>query len=203
MLKVGLTGNFGMGKSTVAQIFQKLGAYVIDTDKIVAELFNEKDVCEEIKKLFGEEVIKNGKVDKKAIADIVFENPLMRIYLENILHPRVFKKVDEIISKIPSSGEPKIVVIEAPVIFERGYQNRFDIIVTVFTSESTAIERLEKKGIKREDAIKRIKSQFPIEMKKSKSDFIIDNSGSIENTEKQVEEIFQKLTIMERKYAGN
>lgn len=203
MLKVGLTGNFGMGKSTVAQIFQKMGAYVIDADKIVAELFSEGDVCEEIKKLFGEEVIKNGRVDKKAIADIVFENPSMRIYLENILHPRVFKKIDEIISKIPSSGEPKIVVIEAPVIFERGYQNRFDVIVTVFTSESTAIERLEKKGIKREDALRRIKSQFPIEMKKSKSDFIIDNSGSIENTEKQVEEIFQKLTIMERKYAGN
>lgn len=203
MLRVGLTGNFGMGKSTVARIFQKLGAHVIDTDKIVSELFSERDVCEEIKKLFGKEVIKNGRVDKKAIAEIVFENPSMRIYLENILHPRVFKKIDEIISKIPSSGEPKIIVIEAPVIFERGYQNRFDVIVTVFTPESTAIERLEKKGIKREDTLKRMKSQFPIEMKKSKSDFIIDNSGSIENTEKQVEEIFQKLTIMERKYASN
>lgn len=203
MIKVGLTGNFGMGKSTVARIFQRLGAYVIDTDRIVAELLKERDVCEEIKKLFGEEIIKDGKVDKKAIADIVFENPSMRIYLENILHPRVFKKIDEIIDRIPSSGEPKIVVIEAPVIFERGYQNRFDLIVTVFTSEDTAIERLEKKGITKQEAIKRIKSQFPIEMKKSKSDFIIDNSGSIENTMKQVEEIFQKLTIMERKYAGN
>ncbi len=203
MIKVGLTGNFGMGKSTVARIFQRLGAHVIDTDRIVAELLKEREVCEEIKKLFGEEVIKDGKVDKKAIADIVFENPSMRIYLENILHPRVFKKIDEIIDRIPSSGEPKIVVIEAPVIFERGYQNRFDLIVTVFTSEDTAIERLEKKGITKQEAIKRIKSQFPIEMKKSKSDFIIDNSGSIENTMKQVEEIFQKLTIMERKYAGN
>jgi len=203
MIKVGLTGNFGMGKSTVARIFQRLGAHVIDTDRIVAELLKERDVCEEIKKLFGEEVIKDGKADKKAIADIVFENPSMRIYLENILHPKVFKKIDEIIDRIPSSGEPKIVVIEAPVIFERGYQNRFDLIVTVFTSEDTAIERLEKKGITKQEAIKRIKSQFPIEMKKSKSDFIIDNSGSIENTMKQVEEIFQKLTIMERKYAGN
>uniref|UniRef100_A0A7C4ELW7 Dephospho-CoA kinase n=1 Tax=Thermodesulfovibrio aggregans TaxID=86166 RepID=A0A7C4ELW7_9BACT len=203
MIKVGLTGNFGMGKSTVARIFQRLGAHVIDTDRIVAELLKEREVCEEIKKLFGEEVIKDGKADKKAIADIVFENPSMRIYLENILHPKVFKKIDEIIDRIPSSGEPKIVVIEAPVIFERGYQNRFDLIVTVFTSEDTAIERLEKKGITKQEAIKRIKSQFPIEMKKSKSDFIIDNSGSIENTMKQVEEIFQKLTIMERKYAGN
>ncbi|MEN2994953.1 MAG: dephospho-CoA kinase [Thermodesulfovibrio sp.] len=203
MIKVGLTGNIGMGKSTVAELFKNLGAYVINTDKIVESLLEEPDVIEEIKRLFGEEVIVNGKVNKKYIASVVFENPLMRIYLENILHPRVFKKVDEIIDNIPKRGEPLIVVIEAPVIFERGYQNRFDIIITVFCPEETALERLEKKGFSKEEAIKRLKFQFPIEMKKSKSDYIIDNSGTLEETAKQVEEIFQKLVAMERKYAGN
>lgn len=203
MIKVGLTGNIGMGKSTVAELFKGLGAYVISTDKIVETLLEEPDVIEEIKRLFGDEVIVNGKVNKKYVASVVFENPLMRIYLENILHPRVFKKVDEIIENIPKRGEPLIVVIEAPVIFERGYQNRFDIIITVFCPEETALERLEKKGFSKEEAIKRLKSQFPIEMKKSKSDYIIDNSGTLEETAKQVEEIFQKLVAMERKYAGN
>ncbi|MCX7724993.1 MAG: dephospho-CoA kinase [Thermodesulfovibrio sp.] len=203
MIKVGLTGNIGMGKSTVAELFKSLGAYVISTDKIVETLLEEPDVIEEIKRLFGDEVIVNGKVNKKYVASVVFENPLMRIYLENILHPRVFKKVDEIIENIPKKGEPLIVVIEAPVIFERGYQNRFDIIITVFCPEETALERLEKKGFSKEEAIKRLKSQFPIEMKKSKSDYIIDNSGTLEETAKQVEEIFQKLVAMERKYAGN
>ncbi|MCS7203871.1 MAG: dephospho-CoA kinase [Thermodesulfovibrio sp.] len=203
MIKVGLTGNYGMGKTTVAEIFRKLGAYVINTDEIVNELFQDKSVISEIKRVFGEKVIKNGVIDKKYIADIVFENPLMRIYLENILHPKVFEKIDEIIDKIPSRGEPKIVIIEAPIIFERGYQNRFDIIVTVYTSEEVAIERLKKKGVSEKEVLRRLKNQFPVEMKKSKSDFVIDNSGSIEYTRKQVEDIFNKLVAMERKYAGN
>lgn len=203
MIKVGLTGNFGMGKSTVAKIFHELGAYVIDSDKIVDELLKEASIIEEIKNLFGEEIIKNGGVDKSYIATIVFENPLMRVHLENILHPKVFEKVDEIIKNITTRGEPIIVVIEAPIIFERGYQNRFDVIITVYAPEEKAIQRLEKKGISKEEVIKRLKCQFPIEMKKSKSDYIIDNSGSIEKTKEQVEKIFQKLIVMERKYAGN
>lgn len=203
MIRVGLTGNFGMGKSTVAEIFKGLGAYVINTDKIVETLLNEPEIIEEIKKLFGEEVIIDGKIDKKYIASIVFENPLLRIYLENILHPKVFEKVEEMIKSIPSRGEPTIVVVEAPIIFERGYQNKFDIIITVFTKEDIALKRLEKKGIPKLEAMKRLSCQFPIEMKKSKSDYIIDNSGTLEETAQQVEAIFQKLIAMERKYAGN
>ncbi|MCX8033724.1 MAG: dephospho-CoA kinase [Thermodesulfovibrio sp.] len=203
MIKVGLTGNFGMGKSTVAEFFKKLGAYVINADKLVESLLEEPDVVEEIERLFGKEVLINGKLNKKYIANIIFENPLMRIYLENIIHPRVFEKIDAIIKNIPSRGEPTIVVVEAPIIFERGYQNRFDIIITVFTDEEIAIKRLEEKGISKEESMKRLKSQFPIEMKKSKADYIIDNSGSLEDTALQVEAIFQKLIAMERKYAGN
>lgn len=203
MIKVGLTGNYGMGKSTVAKYFSKLGAYVIDTDALVSELLEKKEVVEEIRKLLGNEVITDGKLDKKKIAKIVFKNPFMRIYLENILHPLVFRRIEEIIEGINTRGEPKIVVIEAPIIFERGYQNRFDIIVTVFCTEEQAIERLKKKGVKEEDAKERLNSQFPIEMKKKNSDYLIDNSGSLEDTYLQVEEVFQKLVAMERKYAGN
>lgn len=203
MIKVGLTGNYGMGKSTVAKYFSKLGAYVIDTDALVSELLEKKEVVEEIRKLLGDDVVTDGKLDKKKIAKIVFKNPFMRIYLENILHPLVFRRIEEIIEGINTRGEPKIVVIEAPVIFERGYQNRFDIIVTVFCTEEQAIERLKKKGVKEEDAKERLNSQFPIEMKKKNSDYLIDNSGSLEDTYLQVEAVFQKLVDMERKYAGN
>lgn len=203
MIKVGLTGNYGMGKSTVAKYFSKLGAYVIDTDALVSELLEKKEVVEEVRKLLGDDVVTDGKLDKKKIAKIVFKNPFMRIYLENILHPLVFRRIEEIIEGINTRGEPKIVVIEAPVIFERGYQNRFDIIVTVFCTEEQAIERLKKKGVKEEDAKERLNSQFPIEMKKKNSDYLIDNSGSLEDTYLQVEAVFQKLVAMERKYAGN
>lgn len=102
MIKAGLTGNIGMGKSTVAELFRKLGVYVINTDHIVDELFNQPDIVDEIKKLFGEDALIDGKVNKNYIAQIVFENPQMRIYLENILHPKVFERIDEIIKNIPT-----------------------------------------------------------------------------------------------------
>lgn len=198
MTVIGLTGNYGMGKSTVARMFGDLGAIVIDTDDIVRELLKDSAVIYEIKKAFGDDIVqKTGhrtqktEINKRMLAEIIFEHPHLRISLENILHPRVFKKIDEEIAKITDTSA--IVIIEAPVIFERGYQNRFDKIITVYTSEDIAIQRLKEKGISEEDARKRLKSQFPVEMKISKSDFAIDNSRDIENTKRQVEEICSKL----------
>lgn len=191
MIIVGLTGNYGMGKSTVASMFKELGAIVIDTDDIVRELLKDITVIYEIKKAFGDDIVEGGEVNKRMLAEIVFEHPHLRISLENILHPRVFKKIDEEIAKITYTSA--IVIIEAPVIFERGYQNRFDKIITVYAPGDIAIQRLKEKGIPEDEARKRLKSQFPIEMKVKKSDFAIDNSKDIENTRMQVEEIYSKL----------
>jgi dephospho-CoA kinase len=191
MTVIGLTGNYGMGKSTVARMFKELGAFVIDTDDIVRELLKDPAVIYEIKKAFGDDIVEGGEVNKRMLADIVFEHPHLRISLENILHPGVFRKIDEEIAKI--TGNSAIVIIEAPVIFERGYQNRFDKIITVYALEEIAINRLKEKGISEDDARKRLSSQFPIGMKISKSDFVIDNSRDIENTRRQVEEIYGRL----------
>jgi dephospho-CoA kinase len=202
-----------MGKSTVAEMFKELGAEIIDADRIVRELLEEQEVISEIKKAFGEDIIqKTGdrgqktedtclramhrqgeqktEINKKMLAEIVFEHPHLRISLEDILHPRVFDKIDKEIKKLP---EDSIVIVEAPVIFERGYQNRFDRIITVFTDEDTAVSRLKEKGIPAEDARKRLKSQFSVEMKISKSDYAIDNSKDIESTRRQVEEIYKAI----------
>lgn len=211
MIVVGLTGNYGMGKSTAARMFRELGAVTIDTDDIVRELLSDPLVIYEIKEAFGEDMIQKTarpalqsdaeedriqktKINKKMLADIVFEHPHLRISLENILHTRVFKKIEEELNKI--SDLTAIVIVEAPVIFERGYQNRFDKIITVFTAEEIAIERLKEKGISEDDARKRMKSQFPVEMKIKKSDFAIDNSKDLENTRRQVEGIYKELGVM-------
>jgi dephospho-CoA kinase len=186
-----------MGKSTVAEMFKELGAEIIDADRIVRELLEEQEVISEIKKAFGEDIIQKTddrgqktEINKKMLAEIVFEHPHLRISLEDILHPRVFDKIDKEIKKLP---EDSIVIVEAPVIFERGYQNRFDRIITVFTDEDTAVSRLKEKGIPAEDARKRLKSQFSVEMKISKSDYAIDNSKDIESTRRQVEEIYKTI----------
>lgn len=201
MIVVGLTGNYGMGKSTVAKMFRELGAATIDTDDIVRELLREPELILEIKNAFGDDVVEQEGVNKQLLAGIVFDYPHLRISLENILHPRVFNKVDEKIANLRAGGAG-IVVVEAPVLFERGYQNRFDKIVTVYTPDETAVERLEGKGVPVEPARKRLNSQFPIAMKLSGSDYTVDNSGSPAKTRERVEFICRELTALDRGAAG-
>src|SRR5512137_1840859 len=132
MTVAGLTGNYGMGKSTVARLFRELGASTIDTDELVRSLLTEEEVLSEVRETFGPGVIKDGIVDRKALADAVFADAHLRIGLENILHTRVFGKVEDVLSRLSSQG-CQVAIIEAPVLFERGYQNRFDAVITVHT----------------------------------------------------------------------
>lgn len=201
MIVIGLTGNYGMGKSTAARMFKELGAVVIDTDEMVRELLDDPAVINEIKNTLGEDIADGGVINKKMLANAVFEHPHLRISLEDILHPKVFKKIEEELNKI--SNTSSVVIIEAPVIFERGYQNRFDKIVTVFTSEDIAISRLREKGVTEHEARRRLKNQFPVEMKVTRSDFVVDNNGSMEDTRKQVFNIYQELLSEIRRHGNN
>ncbi len=203
MLIVGLTGNFGMGKSTVAEMFREQGAHTIDLDEIVRKLLYEPEVIDEIKKVFGDDIVEGDYINKQLLADAIFNYPHLRIALEDILHPKVFTYVEQEINELKKVGRINIVVIEAPVIFERGYQNRFDIIIAVHTTEEAAIERLNDKGISEEEARKRLKSQFPIEMKVAKSDYSIDNNGTVEDTREQARDIYQRLYEIDVRQGNN
>jgi dephospho-CoA kinase len=202
MIVVGLTGNYGSGKSTVAGMFGDLGAKTLDADDIVRQLFVEPDVIKEIIEAFGEEAVSGGVVDKKWLAEWVFRDSHARITLEDILHSRVFRRISEEISQLSPDGD-LIVIVEASVIFERGHQGRFDRIITVFTSVETALKRLKAKGVSEEDSIKRLAIQLPVEIKMRGSDFIIDNDKGIENTREQVRMLYQTLLSSERKDGNN
>jgi len=192
MLVVGLTGNYGMGKSTVLPLFQKLGALTLDTDVIVKSLLTEEDVLEKIRGLLGDEVFyRNGSLNKRKVARMVFKDDALRRSLEDILHPLVFERINIFIRK--NAGKARIVVIEVPLLFERGYENRFNRTITVYSREEKALSRLEKQGIKRQETLQRLKSQLPIEDKIRRSDFIIDNNRSIKETNRQVKKIYQEL----------
>lgn len=203
MIVVGLTGNYGMGKSTVATMFRELGAMTIDTDEIVRDLLDEPVIIREIRKTFGDDVIHGNAIDKKRLADTVFQQPHLRISLEDILHPEVFKRVGAEISRISPAQAPSVVVVQAPVLIERGYQNRFDKIITVFTPEEVAVQRLREKGVSEEAARERLRSQLPVEMKIRGSDFSIDNGEDLEHTRRQVEAVYQKLRWVERGHGHN
>ncbi len=201
MLLVGLTGNYGMGKSTVLSLFEKFGAIIINTDEIVGSLLKKTEVLEKIKGLLGDKAfLEDGSLNTERVADIVFHNDILRRSLEDILHPLVFERINFFLDGI-ADGD-KIILVEIPLLFERGYEGRFDKKITVYTEEKTALNRIERKGISRKEALLRLKSQLPIEEKIRRSDFIIDNNGALEETALQVETICKEL-LKEAKKDGN
>ncbi|MFQ3573102.1 MAG: dephospho-CoA kinase [Thermodesulfovibrionales bacterium] len=193
MIKVALTGNIGMGKTTVGKVFSSLGALVINTDDVVSQLLNSDEVKKRIIAVFGRGILSDQVIDKKALAELVFNDAKKRAELEDIIHPLVFEEVDRIAS---NTGKDCILIVEAPIIFERGYQGLFDKTITVFCDENTAINRLMSKGINKDDAIARIRAQMPIEKKCALSDFLIDNNKGINDLYDQVLAIYKILERM-------
>jgi len=192
MVKVGLTGNYGMGKSSVAAMFSKLGAISIDSDEIVASLLNEESVKGRITGILGVKALNpEGTLDKKYIAQRVFKNKALRKELEALIHPLVLHRVDCLVKKV--RGRYRIIIVEVPLLFEGGYQSRFDRTITVCADRKSALSRLRKSGISQEDALARLRNQMNIRTKKRLADYCIDNSGTRRQTEAQVREIYSLL----------
>lgn len=192
MMLAALTGNFGMGKSSVLSAFKDLGATVLDSDRIVAHLLKEKKVIRRIKELLGEEILgPDGQLDKKAAAEKIFGNRELKRALEAFLHPLVLKEINDFISRLKDKGS--IVVVEVPLLFEGGYQGMFNKVITVYSTRENALRRLAKAGISREEAIARLKTQLPIRIKRRQSDFTINNNGTRRETRKQIEKIYGLL----------
>jgi dephospho-CoA kinase len=192
MFLVALTGNYGMGKSTVLSMFKDLGVATVDTDKLVESLFIEKKVLVKIKKLLSDRVFyKNGNLNKKKVAEIVFKDASLRYSLEDILHPLVFERIKDFTNQMNVSD--RLLIIAVPLVYERGYENRFDRTIVVYTKEEVALNRLKKNGIPKKDALLRLKAQLPIENKMKKADFLIDNNSTLKETVTQVKKIYKKL----------
>jgi dephospho-CoA kinase len=202
MLIAGLTGNFGMGKSYVLSVFRDLGAVTVESDRVVGMLLNDGNVVGKMKVLLGDDIVgPDGRLDKKAVASKIFNNGKLRADVEAFIHPLVLARIDDFISNIKNRGT--VVIIEVPLLFEGSYQVRFKRVITVYTSEETALERLIRSGCSRSDALARLRTQLSIEIKKQRADYAIDNSGPKEETRKQVEKIYRLLAEeMERDAKG-
>lgn len=176
-------------------MFGKLGAVTIDADTIVSGLLLEPDVLDSIRKALGSEVFsEDGRLDREKVAALVFSNRESREVLEGILHPLVFVRIEHVLSGEAGEGEPhKVAVVEIPLLFEKRYERRFRKRITVHTDKDTVLRRLQAKGITKEDVLRRLEAQMPIAEKIALSDFAIDNAGSPEETERQVEEIYITL----------
>ncbi len=195
MLLVGLTGNYGMGKSTVLGTFGKLGAITVGADGIVDELLSDAAVLDKMRKALGASVFsEDGSLDRAKVASVIFKDKGRRDVVEEILHPLVFERIEELLDDFDrNETKGKIVIIEIPLLFEKGYAGRFRRTITVYANEETALERLGQRGISREDARARMDAQMPIHEKMRMADFTIDNSGAREETEEQVKALYEKL----------
>jgi dephospho-CoA kinase len=198
MLIVALTGNYGMGKSTVLSLFRKFGCSTLDADKIVESLFRKKEILKKIRHLMGSTVFNdNGSLNKEKVAEVIFKNASLRHSLEDLLHPFVFERIKDCAEKM--NMHDNILVIAAPLVYERKYEDRFDKIIVVHTTEDTALKRLGMKGVQKKDALLRLKAQLPIKDKMKRADFLIDNNGTLNRTKVQVEKLYKELL----KEAGN
>ncbi len=181
-----------MGKSFVLSAFRDLGAVTLDSDRIVALLLKEEWVIGEVRRLVGPEAVNpDGTLDKKTVARKVFQDRELKKKLEGFIHPLVFERVNDFIGKIKDRN--RIVIVEVPLLFEGSYQKDFSKVIAVSAPEGTALERLERSGVTREEALSRLRSQMPIEQKRAAADYVIENGGSKDETRRQVGEVYRLL----------
>jgi len=191
---VGLTGSFGSGKSTVAGMFRSRGAQVIDADRLAHRLIIPgSGIYKRIVSAFGKGILKkDNTVDRRRLADIVFSNRLALKALDRIVHPAVIRLIK---NKIRASRQ-RMIVLDAPLLIEAGLAGLTDKLVVVKAPVRKQIARIRKKSpLSERDILKRIRRQLPLVKKLRLADFIIDNSGTIGQTRKQVEQIRRRLWI--------
>lgn len=191
---IGLTGSISTGKTQVSNYLRDRGEMVIDADLIAREVVDLEPVKEKIKEAFGNDIYKDDELDRKALGEIVFRDKEKRQVLNEIEHPEIYRIILEEIKN--SKGR---VFVDIPLLFESQHLNEkygldFDEIWLVYVNRETQVKRLIKRDrISRGYALEKINSQMSVEDKKIMSDVIIDNSGSLEETFKQVEENLKRL----------
>lgn len=192
---VGLTGGIGSGKSTVSEMFAKRGAVVIDADEVVREIqCPGGEAYDEIVEAFGREILaEDGSLDRPKLAAIVFADPAKRQKLNDITHPKVGAKFAERVAELVDTD--MIVILDIPLLgASKSGSDRFaNAVVVVTASEETRIDRLEARGMSREDAEARIAAQITDEERLKLADHVLNNDGSIEHLEEQVDALWDEL----------
>lgn len=197
VLIIGLTGGFGTGKTTVAAIFRKLGAEIIDADQIAHSLLmpRRSELCKKIISIFGLQVLNKDKsINRKKIADIVFNDAKKLSDYQKIIHPAIIKEIRSQIRRARKNIPGKIIILDAPLLVEARLDKAMDKLIVVKAARRIQISRLtDKLGLKKADILRRIKFQLPLSQKIKIADYVIDNNRTLKTTEKQVEKTWGKI----------
>jgi dephospho-CoA kinase len=203
MLRIGLTGSIGVGKSFVASVFGELGCHVLDADDTAREVVEQgtpglKDIVE----AFGEDVLQpDGALDRKQLAAIVFGDETRRLQLNAILHPRIMERQDEILRRWESEDPNGVGIVDAALMIESGGYKRFDKLIVVHCRPEVQLERVMlRNSLTRDEAQKRIDSQMSQEEKQRFGDFLIDTSDGFEPTRQRTKEVYDQLVQLMQKH---
>ncbi|MGZ4106744.1 MAG: dephospho-CoA kinase [Tumebacillaceae bacterium] len=194
---VGLTGSIATGKSTVSQIFAELGGIIIDADKIVRHVQRPGErAWKEIVACFGEDILlPTQELDRAKLGSLVFGNEENRRKLNEIVHPRVREERDRQTAAALAEHPQGIVIWDIPLLIETGIYKEVDKTVVVYVDPDTQLSRLlSRDQMSLEQSQSRIASQMPVEEKKSYADYLIDNRGTLEETKRQVQAVWEDLT---------
>lgn len=196
MLIIGITGGIGTGKTTVAKMFARRGAIVLDADLTAHRLIEPRRIAwRKIIVSFGKDILnRNGTVNRKLLADKVFADRRSLKKLCDIIHPLVYKEIKKVIGSIKRRGPAAVIVLDVPLLLESGKKSMVDVLIVVKCSRSKQVKRARKKlGLTHSQFLQRLKSQMQLRDKIRAADFVIDNSGSIGSTEKQAMDIWERL----------
>lgn len=188
---IGITGNFGAGKTTVARMFKHLGAAVIDADKIAHQLIQpQSKIYKQIVIGFGRDILAGKRISRKRLARLVFSDTQALRKLNAILHPAIIKIIKK---KIRQASRNEILVVDAALLIEAGLLSWVDRLIVVNIEPKVQKERLIKKGFSQEEIERRLSMQIPQKEKTRLADFVIDNNGTMSQTRKQVKGIFKRI----------
>ena len=196
MLRVGLTGSIGVGKSFVASVFAELGCHVLDADQTAREVVMPGTLgLKALVEVFGEGILTtDGTLDRKRLGTLIFADQSKREKLNHILHPFIIARQDEILNGWEAEDPDGIGIVDAALMIESGGYKRFDKLIVVHCRPEVQLERLMLRDkLSRDEALRRINSQMPQEEKQKFADYLIDTSDGYESTRAQTEAVNQKL----------
>jgi dephospho-CoA kinase len=192
---IGLTGGIGSGKSTVSGMLRDLGAHIVDADEGARlAVAPGSEGLAEVVQSFGTEILdQSGNLDREKLADMAFADPDSLARLNAITHPRVRSwMVDEI--QAAEAAGAKVVVLDVPLLYESGLEAGLPEVVVVWAPEELQLERAVARGVRPDDAKARIAAQIPLDQKRDRASRVIDNSGGLDETRRQVEELWLTLS---------
>ena len=196
MLRVGLTGSIGVGKSFVASVFVELGCHVLDADQTAREVVMPATPgLKALTEVFGEHILNtDGTLDRKRLGAVIFADPGQRQKLNNILHPFIIARQDEILNTWEAEDPDGIGIVDAALMIESGGYKRFDKLIVVHCRPEVQLERLMLRDkLSREQALRRINSQMPQEEKQKFADYLIDASDGFDLARARTVEVHNQL----------